>query len=100
MRNKSPFILYVQQYIRKSPPPYLLQENISPSNDRLLSVRDKQLSYIHNDQNESVYPEKHCQQLDLCIFRRVNNPSMYALGCILQFFYMSGTKKNREFSGD
>ena len=25
---------------------------------------------------------------------------MYALGRILQFSYMSGTKKNREFSGD
>ena len=99
-RNKSPFILYDQQYIRKSTALYLLQENISLSNDRLLRVRNKQLSHIHNDQNESFYPEKHVKNCDLCIFRRVDNPSMYALGRILQFSYMSSTKKNREFSGD
>ena len=98
--NKSPFMLYGQQYIRKSTALYLIQENISLSNDRLLRVRKTQLSHIHNDQDESAYPEKHVKNCDLCIFKRVDDPSKYALGRILQFSYMSGTKKHREFSGD
>ena len=91
---------YGQQYIRKSTALYLLQENISLSNDRLLRVRKKQLSHIHNNETESLYPEKHVKNCDLCIFRRVDEPSKYALGRIIQFSYMSGTKKNREFSSD
>lgn len=99
-KNKSPFMLYGRQFIRKSTALYLLQENISLSNDRLLRVRKTQLSHIHNNQNESLYPQKHVKNCDLCIFKRVDDPSKYALGRILQFSYMSGTKKNREFSGD
>jgi len=38
-KDKSPFMFYGQQYIRKSTALYLLQENISLSNDRLLRVK-------------------------------------------------------------
>ena len=93
-------MLYGQQYIRKSTALYLLQENISLSNDRLLRVRRKQLTHIHNFSYENIYPGKHIKTCDLCIFHEVDNPQKCVLGRILQFSYMEGGKKAREFSGD
>ena len=62
-RNKTPFILYSDRYIRKTTALYLLQENVSLSNDRLLRVRQNQLSHIHDARNNAVYPENHLKTL-------------------------------------
>ena len=99
-KNKSPFLLYGDRYIRKSTALYLLQENMSLSSDRLLRVRKKQLSHIHNTRSDAVYPENHIKTCDLCIFNRVDDQSKFAIGRVLQFSYMRGSKKEREFSAD
>ena len=70
------------------------------SNDRLLRVRQTQLSHIHNTRNNSVYPENHLKTCDLCLFWRVEDLSKFAVGRVLQFSYMHGSKKGREFSSD
>ena len=44
---KTPFVQYEGVYIRKSTTLYLLQENAKLSNDRLLRVRDAQLSHLY-----------------------------------------------------
>ena len=70
------------------------------SNDRLLRVRQTQLSHIHNTRNNSVYPENHLKTCDLCLFWRVVDLSKFAVGRVLQFSYMHGSKKGCEFSSD
>lgn len=99
-KNKSPFLLYGDRYIRKSTALYLLQENMSLSSDRLLRVRKKQLSHIHNPESDAVYPENHIKTCDLCLFKRVDDQRKFAIGRVLQFSYMRGSKKEREFSSD
>ena len=99
-RNKTPFILYSDRYIWKTTALYLLQENVSLSNDRLLRVWQNQLSHIHDARNNAVYPENHLKTCDLCMFRKVDDSSKFGIGRLLQFSYMHGSKKGREFSSD
>ena len=48
----------------------------------------------------TLVPENHIKTCDLCVFKRVDEQSKFAVGRVLQFSYMQGSKKEREFSGD
>ena len=98
--KKSPFILYNDKYIRKSTDLYLLQENFSVSHDRLLRVRANQPEHVHNLGNNLIYPQDHMKFCDLCVFRRTGDGNKLAIGRVIQFSYLQGTKKNREYSAD
>ena len=98
--KKSPFILYNDKYIRKSTALYLLQENFSVSNDRLLCVRANQHEHVHNLGNNLIYPQDHMKLCDLCVFRRTGDGNKFEIGRVIQFSYLQGTKKNREYSAD
>lgn len=96
--GKSCFVLYNGAYIRKTTALYLLQEKNQLSNDRLLRVRSAQPSHLFNTSNRS-----HCERQDivesgdLCAFRQTDSDKII-LGRTIQFSYLEGTKKQREYS--
>ena len=99
-KSKTPFIEYNRAYIRKSTALYIIQENCQVSNDRLLRVRSDQPSHLFSGmeiQERNENPTKHVHAGDLCIFRRVDCEKVL-LGRIVQFSYLEGTKKQRQYS--
>ena len=98
--NKTPFIQYQNRYIRKSTALYLIQENLNVSNDRLLRVRSNQPSHIYHSKESTLYPKNHIKSGDLCIFKREGMANEHLIGRIVQFSYLSGSKRDRQFSGD
>ena len=101
--NKSAFVEYDGVYIRKSTALYILQENPQLSNDRLLRVRSAQPSHLFTGMNKcntslsaSGHQERVCSG-DLCIFRRIDSEKLL-LGRLIQFSYLEGSKKSREYS--
>ena len=94
-KKKTPFILYNGNYIRKSTALYLLQENFSLSNDRLLRVRAAQpVISIHNIDGSLIYPQSHIKSCDLCIFQRLDDENKCAIGRMIQLSYLRGSKRN------
>ncbi len=97
----SPFVLYKETYIRKSTALYLLQENFKVSSDRLLRVRAEQPSHIFSGLDMQKCGPMDCVRAgELCVFRRVDCKDKYLLGRIIQFSYMQGSKRERQYSSD
>ncbi len=97
----SPFVLYGDAYRRKTTALYLLQENFQISSDRLLRVPAIQPSHLFAGMDINDYAlSKTVRAGDLCIFRRVNRKDKCLLGRIVRFSYLSGTKRNRQYSSD
>ena len=98
--NKSPFVEYNGVYIRKVTALYILQENPQLSNDRSLRVRDAQPSHLFSG-IEYVASESSRQDFvhsgDLCVFERIDS-TKHLVGQMVQFSYLEGTKKSREYS--
>lgn len=100
-RSKVPFIEYNGAFIRKTTALYIIQENTQISNDRLLRVRSDQPSHLFsgtevNDRNLS--PKNLVHAGDLCLFRRIDCEKVL-LGRIVQFSYLFGSKRERQYSG-
>ena len=96
--KSSPFIEYKGMFIRKTTALYLVQEKVSLSSDRLLRVRRDQLSHIFSeaDIENSIAAYLRCGEL--VIFRTVDNPKNLMVGRIVQFSYLFGSKKQRQYS--
>ena len=99
---KSPFVEYDGAYIRKSTALYLLQENFQVSNDRLLRVHLQQPTHVFattylttTDTQRNIVKSG-----DMCLFKRVDDPSKSLLGRIVQFSYLKGNKRARQYSSD
>lgn len=96
--GKSSFIEYKGSYIRKSTALFLLQEKKQVSNDRLLRVRSSQPSHLFNDDNmEPSGPQTKVNSGDLCVFKRIDSKKNL-LGRVIQFSYLEGSKKQRQYS--
>ena len=99
--TKSPFIQYNGAYIRKSTALYLLQENFQLSSDRLLRVRSEQPKHIFS--STPFHDCGHQETVncgDLCIFKRVDDSSKCLAGRIIQFSYLAGNKRERQYSSE
>lgn len=92
----------VYSLTRKKTALYILQENPQLSNDRLLRVRSAQpthlFSGISNIRSCLLGPQKIIFSGDLCVFKRVDDEKKKLIGRIIQFSYMEGSKKAREYS--
>ena len=97
--HKFPFFSYNGTYIRKTTGLYLLQENFQLSNDRLLRVRDEQPSRIFSNTGRETGPQKSVRCGDLCFFSRVDCEKCL-VGRVIQFSYLTGSKKERQYSSD
>lgn len=95
----SPFVQYEGAYIRKSTALYLLQENCQISSDRLMRVRSEQPSHIFTGTETGTGPQTSVKSGVLCIFTRVDCEECL-LGRIIQFSYLAGSKKERQYSSD
>lgn len=96
--GKSCFVRYNGAFIRKTTALYLLQEKNQLSNDRLLRVRAAQPSHLYNSNNKShCQREELIQSGDLCAFKQVESDKLI-IGRVIQFSYLEGTKKQREYS--
>ena len=96
--SKTPFVEFNGAYIRKSTVLYLLQENFQMSNDRLLRVRSNQPSHLFSStSNSKICSSTNVQINSLCFFRRIDNDEII-LGRVVQFSYLQGSKKQREYS--
>ena len=97
--KKTPFVEYNRAYIRKTTALYLLQENIQISNDCLPRFWSDQPLHLFSgtdlgrEKNSSLV-----QMGELCLFRQVDKEKAL-LGRVIQFSYLKGNKKQREFSG-
>ena len=97
-KGKSCFVRYNGAFIRKTTALYLLQEKKQLSNDRLLRVRAAQPNHLFNNNNENrCQRQEVVQSGDLCVFKQVDNNKV-VLGRVIQFSYLEGTKKQREYS--
>ena len=97
-KEKSPFILYDGTYIRKTTALYLLQENTQLSCDRLLRVRAVQPNHVFvGSQHDVSSSRRSIASGDLCIFKRIDC-SECLVGRVVQFSYLLGTKRQRQFS--
>ena len=99
-KGKSPFLVYEGTIIRKSTALYILQENAQISNDRLLRVRTNQSNHLFDPSCYDNVPETCVRTGDLCIFSNTVSPGTYILGRLVQFSYLYGTKKQREYSSN
>ena len=98
MKNgKGSFLVYV---IRKTTALYLLQENLQVSNDRLLRVRSEQASHLFNSTQYNHVPENCVSAGDLCLFKTVDDAEKYIIGRVIQFSYLRGKKREREYSSN
>ena len=85
--------------MRKSTALYLLQEKNQVSSDRLLRVRSTQPSHLYNTGNANKSgPQLKVNCGDLCIFKRIDDNDKVLIGRIVQFSYLEGSKKERQFS--
>ena len=96
-QSKSPFVQYKGAYIRKSTALYILQENCQLSNDRLLRVRSEQPSHLFSGIDQQSALSSNVRIGDLCVFRRVDCDRLL-LGRVIQFSYLTGSKKQRSYS--
>ena len=96
--KKTPFLEYNGAYIRKTTALYLLQENYQVSNDRLLRVRSSQPSHLFSASDLENNSSSFVRMGDLCLFHRVDSEKVL-LGRVIQFSYLEGSKKQREYSG-
>ena len=100
--NKSPFVKYGEVFIRKVTALYILQENPQLSNDRLLRVRSAQPSHLFSvsdgNDNSSSSRQDIVNSGELCVFKRINSVK-HLLGRVVQFSYLEGSKKSRQYSG-
>ena len=96
--KKTPFVEYNGAYIRKTTALYLLQENYQVSNDRLLRVRSSQPSHLFSASDLENNSSSFVRMGDLCLFHRVDSEKVL-LGRVIQFSYLEGSKKQREYSG-
>ena len=96
VRNKtykqSQFVLYQCAYIRKSTALYLLQENSALSSDRLIRVRTDE------SKSSRINSELTVKSGDFYFFKRVDSDKILA-GSVIQFSYLEGNKRQREYSG-
>ena len=90
---------YENAYIRKTTALYLIQENYQVSNDRLLRVRWDQPEHLFSIGETYVGMDTSVRSGDLCVFKRVDrkNPK-YLLGRVVQFSYLSGSKRDRQYT--
>ena len=96
--EKSPFVEYQGVYIRKSTALYLLQENPQLSNDRLLRVRSAQPTHLFSGtRGNDSGPQQRVYSNDLCFFRRIDSEKLL-IGRVVQFSYLEGSKRAREYS--
>ena len=98
--GKSVFLVYEGTIIRKTTALYLLQENSQLSNDRLLRVRSEQASHLFDSTKFNYTPANCVMAGDLCLFKSVDNEEKYVLGRIIQFSYLRGNKREREYSSN
>ena len=98
----SAFVKYENSYIRKTTALYLIQENYQISNDRLLRVRRDQPDHLFSlPEIDAGYVRSRVRSGDLCIFQRIDRKrKMYLVGRVIQFSYLSGSKKDRQYSSD
>ena len=101
-RNFSAFVRYENSFIRKTTALYLLQEHFQVSSDRLLRVRRDQPDHLFSvTEIDTGYVKSCVRSGDLCIFQRVDRKrKMYLVGRVIQFSYLSGSKKDRQYSSD
>ena len=96
-RKANGFMEYQGSYIRKTTACYLLQEHSQVSNDRVLRVREIQLSHLLTG---NVSEESDVRVIvkigDLCVFRQVESEKLL-LGQIVQFSYLEGNKRERQY---
>ena len=80
------------KFIRKSTAFYLMQENMSISNDRLLRVRSEQPFHVFSvsTPGTGTNTSSCIKSEDLCIFRRVDDEDKYLCGRVIQFSHLSG----------
>lgn len=98
---RSPFVKYRDAYIRKTTALYLLQENFQVSKDRLLRVRAEQPTHIFGSSSLNKKCDNRAVKCgDLCVFKRVDDNSKCLLRRVIQFSYMQGNKKERQYSSD
>ena len=71
---------------------------MSLSNDRLLRVRDEQPSHIFSFSSSQRSEDNYLYCGNLSIFKRVDNDSRYLVGRAVQFSYLEGSKKERQYS--
>ena len=99
--SKSAFVKYKGVYIRKTTALYILQENPQLSNDRLLRVRSVQPTHLFSGSGATGSSSSGYKQFvysgDLCIFQRIDS-SKHLVGRVIQFSYLQGSKKAREYS--
>ena len=98
VKGRSSFISYNGVYIRKVTALYLLQERTQLSNDRLLRVRGVQPEHVFTGETRNVSGDNVVSSGELCVFKRIDCPN-YLLGRIVQFSYLQGKKRQRQFSG-
>ena len=96
---KSPFVKYMDGYIRKTTALYLLQEYFQVSKDRLLRVCAEQPNHIFS----STHLKKDCEQRavkcgDLCVFKRADDSSKCLLARFVQFSHMTLSEARAIFS--
>ena len=101
LSKTSPFVLYNDTYIRKTTALYLLQESSSVSSDRLLRVRAQQPNHIFSGLEVDKCGPMQCVRAgDLCVFIRIDCAEKCLVGRIIQFSYMQGNKRERQYSAD
>ena len=76
---------------------YILQENCQLSNDRLLRVRSEQPSHLFSGIDQQSTLGSNVRVGDLCVLRRVDCDRL-VMGRVVQFSYLTGTKKQRAYS--
>ena len=97
--RKTPFVEYNGAFIRKVTALYLLQENFQVSNDRLLRVRSCQQSHIFSSAESDQNGNSGFVKIgDLCVFTQELDKSKALIGRVVQFSYMAGNKRAREYS--
>ena len=96
---KSPFVEYDGAYIRKTTTLHLLQENFQVSNDRILTVRSQQPTHVFAATYLST-TDTILKSEDMCLLKRVDDPSKLLLGRLVQFSYLKGKKRARQYSSD
>ena len=98
-KSVSPFVLYQGSYIRKSTALYLLQKICQVSSDGLMRVRSEQPSHIFAGTENRTGSQDSVKLGDLCIFTGVDCEKCL-LGRIIQFSYLTGAKKERQYSSN
>ena len=98
--GKSAFLVYEGTIIRKTTALYILQENSQLSNNRLLRVRSEQASHLFDSTKFNYTPANCVRAGDLCLFKSVDNEEKCVLDRIIQFSYLCGNKREREYSSN